>query len=487
MANIVQVNNTANSLTVAAGATVATVRRAASYATTTIATAGPGDSGTVTAFRNGLAVGNVALTGSSNGTYGGNLVISNNQDYNSSNAAITRGFWTVFSAAISGSNAPAGWNDIRIEDTAAGNTNTPAWYYDNTTTATPTFSGLAFAPSATTVTYSSTVAHYTAATQFALSATVANVSGNMYPTSDTFFTGSAGGAFTAPASVTYQASSLGTNVLDPAATATANTTANIITGFGSSSTGPSVSVNNSYATGTQAFTTTLANTVLYKTGTTSSLTFLDEGNIFIGSSIGSGTGPAFRIENPSGNAAVDTPVFTGSESAFDSQTGPLYYSDATVVANVLKNDVTNYTSGYLPIGDNLGPNRNIAQYFTFKFVRTSTSKFDIQITGTIAGLWVALPGSLIDSTSGANGWINAAQIYSGSGVPGSNIGAGGNGSDGCSLGGVVPLNTLQTAERTTITFGTVSSSSTVDNEIYVRIKLTSGQSVTSLSLQTASN
>jgi hypothetical protein len=141
----------------------------------------------------------------------------------------------------------------------------------------------------------------------------------------------------------------------------------------------------------------------------------------------------------------------------------------------------------LPAGPNIGPNRNIAQYFTFKFVRTSTSKFDVQITGTIAGLWVALPGSLIDSTSGANGWIDASQIYGGAGVPGSNTGAGGNGSDGCALGGVVPLNTAQTAERTTITFGTVSSSSTVDNEIYVRIKLTSGQSVTSLSLQTASN
>jgi hypothetical protein len=51
----------------------------------------------------------------------------------------------------------------------------------------------------------------------------------------------------------------------------------------------------------------------------------------------------------------------------------------------------------------------------------------------------------------------------------------------------VTLNTSVTAHRKTCTFGTVSSSSTATNEIYVRIKLTSGQTVSALSLQTASN
>jgi hypothetical protein len=61
MANITQVNNTANSLTVAAGATVTTARRAATYATNTISTAGPGDSGTISLFRNGSNIANVTL------------------------------------------------------------------------------------------------------------------------------------------------------------------------------------------------------------------------------------------------------------------------------------------------------------------------------------------------------------------------------------------------------------------------------------------
>jgi hypothetical protein len=51
----------------------------------------------------------------------------------------------------------------------------------------------------------------------------------------------------------------------------------------------------------------------------------------------------------------------------------------------------------------------------------------------------------------------------------------------------VTLNTLVTNHRKTCTFGTVSSSSTATNEIYVRIKLTSGQTVSALTLQTASN
>jgi hypothetical protein len=52
---------------------------------------------------------------------------------------------------------------------------------------------------------------------------------------------------------------------------------------------------------------------------------------------------------------------------------------------------------------------------------------------------------------------------------------------------VVVVNTAQTNSSKTCTFGTVSSSSTATNEIYVRIALTSGQSVTALTLQTASN
>ena len=153
------------------------------------------------------------------------------------------------------------------------------------------------------------------------------------------------------------------------------------------------------------------------------------------------------------------------------------------MGGILKNDVTNYST-YLPVGPDLS-GQGSTQYFTFKFIRASTSKFDIQWTGTLAGLWVALPGSAIDTSSTLNGWLTLGTAYAGAGQPGA--GSGGNGSNGAALGGTTPLNSAQTNKRITATFGTVSSSSTSNNEIYVRIKLTTGQSITALSLQTASN
>ena len=487
MANITQVNNTANSLTVAAGATVSNVLRVATYATNTISNAGPGDSGTITAYRNGTAVGNVTLnTGASpsgNGTYGSNLVISNNFDYNSANANITAGFWYVFSARISGSSAPAGWNDVIIIDSAAANTNVASWYYDASSPSTPSFSSTTMTPpGSTTLLYSSTIPHYTNVNQFAIGTTAANVSGNMYPTSNVLASGTAGGSFAAPASVNYNASNVGSNILNSFQSASFTTTANVTTGFGGSSTGPSLAVNNSYATGTLTLTTALANTVLYKSGTA---TAIDEGNIVV-TSVGTGSGNAVRIVNP---GTGNTPTYTGSEANFNSQSSTLQTYDATVVGvgaqGVLKHDQTNYATGYLPAGPDLSSGRTGTQYFTFAFVRTDVSKFDITYAGNVAGMWVALPGSVIDSSSSANGWINMATAYAGAGYPGVN--APGNGSDGCSLGGVVQLNTTVASTSKTCTFGTVSSSSTATNEIYVRIALTSGQSVTGLSLKAASN
>lgn len=487
MANITQVNNTANSLTVSAGATVTTARRAATYATNTIATVGPGDSGTITAYRNGSSVGAVTLnplaTPTANGTYGGNLVITNNFDYNSANASIAAGFWYVFSAAISGASAPAGWNDMVIVDTATGSTNVPSWYYDASSPSTPSYTSTSMTPpGSTTLLYSSTIPHYTNVNQFSITTTAANVSGNMYPTSNTFATGTAAGSFAAPSSVTYNSSSLATNVIPSFATATFTTTANVTTGFGGSATGPSIAINNSYATGTLTLTTALGNIVQYKSGTA---TAIDEGNIVV-TSVGTGSGNAFRIITP---GAGNTPVYTGSEAAFNSQSSTLQVYDATVVGSgsqgVLKHDQTNYSTGYLPAGPNLSAGRTGTQYFTFKFVRTAVSKFDITYAGNVAGMWVALPGSVIDSSSSANGWINMATAYAGAGYPGVN--SPGNGSDGCALGGTVSLNTTVASTSKTCTFGTVSSSSTATNEIYIRIALTAGQSVTGLSLKAASN
>ena len=489
MANIVQVDNTPGAnRAVAAGTAVANVLRVATYATNTIANVGPGDSGTIVAVRNGANVGNVTLntnaSPTANGTYGGNLVITNNFDYNSANANIAAGFWYVFSSRVSGTSAPAGWNELYIADTATANTNTTVWYYDNSSPSAPSFSSTTMTPpGAANLLYSSTIPHYTNNNNFTIAFNVANISGNTYPSSNTLASGSSGGGFAAPASINYNASNIGSNILSSFASASANTTASITTGFGGSSTGPSMSVNNSYSSGTLTLTTALGNTVLWKSGTA---TAIDESNVVINTTIGTGSGNAYRIINP---GTGNNPAFTGSEAAFNSQSSTLQTYDATVVGSgssgLLKHDQTNYSTGYLPAGPNLSAGRTGTQYFTIKFVRTAVSKFDVKYSGNIAGMWVALPGSVIDSSSSANGWINMAVAYGGAGYPGVN--APGNGSDGCAVGGIVSLNTSVTNNSKTCTFGTVSSSSTATNEIYVRIALTAGQTVTALTLETASN
>jgi hypothetical protein len=482
MTNFTQQDNSANSRTVAGG-TSTTVLRSSSYTTSTLINVGPGDSGTVTVFKNNVSAGaDTLLTGNGNaGTYN-DLVILNNVDYGTITGSAL-GFWSSINVRASGAVAN-GWNEVYIGHSGTGDrTNVAFWYYDNSAPGTPTFTSASIVPLSTSLTYSSTVPHYNSSTTFRLGVNVSKLSGDMYPATDTFFTGAAGGAFGAPASNTYSAVGITTplirNLYVSSGSVTVNTTSSIISGFNSSSTGPSVTVDNSYTTGSQVFTSALANTVLYKTGTASAM---EETSITFGSTVGTGSGLAARIINP---GTTDTPTYTASAALFNSTSSTLTANDATIVAATLKHDQTNYSTGYLPAGPNLSTGRTGSQYFTFRFVRTSVSKFDIKYTGTIAGLWVALPGSDMDTTSSINGWMDMSTAYAGSGHPGVNVG--GNGSNGCALGGNAVLNSLVTNGSYTCTFGDVSSSSTATNEIYVRIKLTSSQTVSALTLQTASH
>ena len=474
--------NTSANTTVAAGTTIA-ARRAAAYVTSTIPDSGPGDSGTLTLFLNDASAGSRALTtGSDNGTYGANLVIGDNVDYGSKTGA-AQGFWESFDANGSGVAKP-GWNSVYITHSAAGTTNTLTWYYDDSNPSAPAFANKTLTETSNTKIYSSTIPHYTSATSFTLAAYINNLSGNTYPTTDTFVTGTAGGAFQAPASITYSAAGVSTPLTQNLYVASGNvaisTTSSITTGFGSSASGPSLTSTNGYnSSGASAFTVSGTPTILYKTGTASSM---EETTHTFGSAVGTGSGLAARIVNP---GTTDNPAYTANATTFNSTSGTLTANCATIVGAVLKHDQTNYSTGYLPVGPDLSSGRTGAQYYTFRFVRTSVSKFNVKFTGTIAGLWVALPGSTIDTSSTINGWIDMSIAYAGAGVPGA--GAGGNGSNGCALGGVVTLNSAVTAHSKTCTFGTVSSSDTATNEIYVRIKLTSGQTVTALSLETASN
>jgi hypothetical protein len=78
-----------------------------------------------------------------------------------------------------------------------------------------------------------------------------------------------------------------------------------------------------------------------------------------------------------------------------------------------------------------------------------------------------------------NGWIDASIAYNGSGVPGA--GAGGNGSNGCAVGTLVPKGSLISSQTYTISLGTVSTTNSTGNQVLFSIALNAGDTITSWS------
>ena len=188
---------------------------------------------------------------------------------------------------------------------------------------------------------------------------------------------------------------------------------------------------------------------------------------------------------------TDTPSFNGSTNFY---TNSLYSEgadpgvsgtkEATIRLGVLKHDVTDYSTGYLPVGPDRSGDTG-TQYFTFAFRRQTVANFDLNITSStgIAGCFIAAPGTTIDNTSGLNGWLDTSVTYAGAGVPGSNTGNGGNGSDGCAF---TPGDRISTGTSLSgsfsFTLGSENMSNATGNVLLVRIALTSGQSISAISV-----
>jgi len=196
----------------------------------------------------------------------------------------------------------------------------------------------------------------------------------------------------------------------------------------------------------------------------------------------------------------NTPIYTTTTNYYSTQVysessdpGVAGTKEATIRLGVLKHDITNYSTGYLPAGPNRSGDAGV-QYLTFAFRRASVSNFDINITAPsgVLGVWIAMPGSRIDSlnsgtgpTSGLNGWLDCSTTKL-SGTPGSVTASGGNGSDGCALlvGDKIASNTALSGGYT-MSFGGANSSETTYNVILVRVALVSGQTVTYLGVGAA--
>ena len=220
---------------------------------------------------------------------------------------------------------------------------------------------------------------------------------------------------------------------------------------------------------------------------TASQSGISEIAIPVSDSLGNGvhTDDGIRVFDFSADT-IDTPSFTSSTDFYtnnpyaeSSDPGVEGTREATVRLGVLKHDITDYSVGFLPVGPNRSGDTG-TQYFTFAFRRQVVANFDINITSAsgISGLWIAAPGTQIDSESGLNGWLTSAEVFLG-GIPGE------NGDGAASNGGNVIIPGAELSGSYTMTLGEENMSNATGDVVLVRIALSAGESISSLSIGVA--
>jgi hypothetical protein len=507
--------------TIAAGDTVNRVTSGTAEAGPVTTFAYDGDSGTLTANVNGSGDGNRVLTsGDDSGTYT-SLVITDESDYNLLNSGgssttfaasiyypgLYSGFKAKVSKAVSGLSVGA--NSYQLSHSATGSTNTVEFVKDDLT-ASPTVnvgSATVTENVAGTYRYISGIPYYNSGSPSLTLAgvTIDDLVGQCYTNQSNIVevddgTNQEGTASNAITNTDYTYANIdGASTMLSGGIPTVNVGTSSAYAIGSLTvpitsssvrTVSRVKVRARNVNGISSYSSDIATNIAVHKSAQSGIseiaiavadalgaTYDDDGvRIFDFS--------AETTDTPSYNSATN--FYTNSLYSESADPGVAGTQEATIRLGVLKHDVTDYSSGYLPAGPDRSSDTG-TQYFTFAFRRTSVANFDINITSSgIAGLWIAAPGTGIDSSSGLNGWLRADTAYAGSGQPGSDTGNGGNGSDGCAFttGDRIQASTSLSGGYT-MTLGTENMSNAQDNVVLVRIALTSGQSVTALSIGVA--
>lgn len=509
-------NSGANELSAGDALTTSTARRYTSGTidTSVVNNAYNGLSGNLSAVINGTADGTKAFTTSLNetGTFT-SLVISQQGDAHDtiSSSTYPSGFYQTFDAKITKAltGYSVGANDERLEHDETGNTNYVNIVYDDVT-ATPTITSAGTLVEGTggTKRYISGIPYYNSGSPTVVlsGVTVSDLTGQAYsdvsnPVEVDNGTNQEGTSLagTTDKDFTYADIDGGTTMLSggvPLAdtgVASDYTLGNLAVNITSSSvrTVDRVKVRARNCNGVGSYVENATNINVH----TASQSGISEIAIAVSDSLGNGdyTNDGVRIFDFNADT-TDTPTYTSSTNFYtnspyteSSDPGVAGTREATVRLGVLKHDTTDYSTGYLPVGPDRSSDTG-TQYFTFAFQRKVVANFDINITSSgIAGLWIAAPGTAIDSASGLNGWLDASAQYAGAGVPGSDTGNGGNGSDGCASTGADVIGTSTSLSGGyTMTLGSENMSNATNNVVLVRIALTSGQSVTALSVGVAS-
>jgi len=508
-------NSDSNPLSAGASLSTTTARRYTSGTidTSTVNNAYNGVDGTLTAIINGADSGNKTFSTSTgeNGTFT-SLVVSGQLDAHDSISSSTypTGFYQTFDAKITQALASytVGVNDQRLEHSSTGNTNYVAVVYDDVTSV-PSIvvNGTLSEGTGGTKRYISGIPYYNSGSPtLTLSGVeISNLTGQAYTDQSNIVevdngTNQEGTSSAGTTNTDYSYSNI-----DGASTMLTGGIPNVDTGVASAYAIGDLSVpitSSSVRTidrvklrarncnGTSSYSENTTNVQVHSAAQSG----ISEIAIAVSDSLGAGFDDdgvrifdfnAATTDNPSYNGATN--FYTNSPYTEASDPGVEGTKEATIRLGVLKYDVTDYSSGYLPVGPDRSSDTG-TQYFTFAFRRTTMANFDINITSSgIAGLWIAAPGTAIDSASSLNGWLDASTTYGGSGVPGANTGSGGNGSNGCAFtSGDRIASSTSLSGGYTMTLGSENGTNATGNVVLVRIALTSGQSVTALSVGVAS-
>jgi hypothetical protein len=504
-------NNTGGVTSIAAGSSISRVTTATPVETIVMSTyAYNADSGYLRAFINGSEDGNITLASGSQVGTNLSLALSAESDYNlldATGTATTFGLsiyspslYKGFTAKVSKTNSAltVGVNDFKLSHSITGNTNIVEFVKDDVTSVPTVDVSTATLSNATNGTYRyiSGIPYYnTGSPTITLTgAKVYNWIGQTYQnttipfqiepgTNDESTTGNIVSSQTKTYSQLDGASTFLSGGIPKANTG--NTSSNQYT-IGSQTINitalavASVQTVKFLVTNVNGSSAYAAHSKKVQVFTATPSGFVEDNiSVTSTSSLWSDAGKRIVISGASGA----TPAYNSSTNYYTSAAWSgaqtIAGTDEAVVRwNQLKQFSTDLT-GYLPAGPNLATGRSGTQYFRGAFRRNAKSSITVTITGKISGLYIAAPGTAIDSASTINGWLDASLAYNGSGVPGTNSMAGGT--NGCAVGTLVPYGSVITNQTYTLTLGTVSTSNSTGNQILFSIALAPGDYVTSWS------
>ncbi|MFA5489713.1 MAG: hypothetical protein WC284_10900, partial [Candidimonas sp.] len=441
---------------------------------------GHGNQGTLTAYVNGVEMGQIDLDITDNTGQDEYLSILSDISLPSDNPCI----WQSITAKISGS-VQSGLNSYQLIHSITGETNTVLFWFDETSSGDAEVTNVEIDVLTETIRWSSSVPHFSCGTILTVSGDVEGVVGSTHVPSnivqidtdqqvgilvsldpgDYGIPSSPIPPFTNPISFTDAPYEIN---IDSHTTSNFRIRGQSTAGFGDWAT-PATS-------GIQWIGPELINVMCGDT--VDPFGPIIEQSILVnnlGTQVSGGPINAKRIIMSSGDTPADN-IDSLLDGNWDSSAS-LDMHDAAVVGGILRADQTDYSDGYAPF---LGPDlsgRDPCQYISFLMRRTAVSAFWINVIGTYSGCWVKVPTLSTPLPNATNGWWDSFKLFGGTGVPGDV-----SNDDGCAFG------TAMTGGSGSfrMTLGFENTSFTATNTIIVRFRLCPGDEITGLSFSGSS-